>query len=46
MTKEEMKEKIKITKNVGKSKPCIFEIRNKGVLKDFEKVMQFKIKAK
>ncbi len=43
---EENKQRIKQTKNVGKSKPCIFEIRNKKVLKDFETVMHFKIKAK
>ena len=43
---EEMKEKIRETKNIGKSKPCIFEIRNKNVLEDFNKVMQFKIIAK
>lgn len=43
---EEMKGKFKKTKNVGKSKPCIFEIRNKDVLEDFNKVMQFKILAK
>lgn len=40
------KVRIRNTKNKGKSKPCIFEIRNKRVLKDFEKVMQFKILAK
>ena len=43
---EEVKNKIKETRNVGKSKPCIFEIRNKDILKDFEKVMQFKIISK
>ncbi len=42
---DETKRKIKKTKNVGTSKPCIFEIRNKKVLKDFEKVMRFKILA-
>lgn len=44
--KKEIKEKIKNTKNVGKSKPCIFEIRDNDVLKDLNEVMQFKIKAK
>ena len=43
---EESKETIKNTKNVGKSKPCIFEIRNKTSIKDLEKVMEFKIRAK
>ena len=40
---EEMKEKIRKTKNTGRSKPCIFKIRNKSVLSDLNKVMQFKI---
>lgn len=43
---ESTKEKIRQTKNVGKSKPCIFEIKNKKILKDFNEVMQFKIKCK
>ncbi len=38
--------KIKATRQVGKSIPCIFEIRNSEVLTDFNTVMQFKIKAK
>jgi hypothetical protein len=42
----EAKNKIKETKNVGKSKPCIFEIRNKKVLKDLDKVMKFKMLIK
>lgn len=40
------KENIRKAKNVGKSKPCSFEIRNEEVLADFERVMQFKIKVK
>jgi len=43
---DETKNNIKDTKNVGKSKPCIFEIRNNEALKDLEKVMDFKIHAK
>jgi len=43
---EETKERIQQTRNVGKSKPCIFEIRNQKVLKDLDKVMQFKIRVK
>ncbi len=43
---EELKAKIVATKNVGKSKPCTFEIQEKEILEDFEKVMQLKIKAK
>ncbi|HNZ29057.1 MAG TPA: DUF3788 family protein [Candidatus Goldiibacteriota bacterium] len=40
---DKAKDKIRLTKNVGKSKPCIFEIRDKKILKDFEKVMLLKI---
>ena len=43
---EDSKSKILKTKNVGKSKPCIFEIRNKKAIKDLEKVMNFKIVTK
>jgi len=43
---EETKERIRMTKNVGKSKPCIFEIRNQRVLKDMDAVMRFKIQMK
>jgi hypothetical protein len=43
---DEMKHKIKTTKNVGKSKPCIFDIRNNKILKDLETVMKFKIENK
>lgn len=42
----ETKNKILSTKNVGKSKPCIFEIKDKTILKDFEKVMMLKIECK
>jgi hypothetical protein len=42
----ELKKKISETKNVGKSKPCIFEIRDEGMVPHFEKVMLFKIKSK
>lgn len=43
---EETKERIRTTQNVGKSKPCIFEIRNQRILKDMDKVIQFKIQTK
>ena len=43
---DETKNKIMKTKNVGKSKPCIFEIKNKKALRDLEKVMKFKILTK
>ena len=39
-------EKFKASKNVGKSKPCIFQIRDASILIDFEKVMIFKIGCK
>ena len=42
----ETRESIMNTKNVGKSKPCTFEIRNKKILNDFEEVMKFKMVAK
>jgi hypothetical protein len=43
---EETKQKILETNNVGKSKPCTFEIKNKGIIKDFSKVMEYKIETK
>ena len=43
---EPTKEKIQNTKNVGKSRPCIFEVRNTKILKDLETVMLYKISAK
>ena len=43
---EVTKDRIRSTKNVGKSKPCIFEIRNEKILKDLEKIMNLKIKCK
>jgi hypothetical protein len=43
---EATRERIRTTDNVGKSKPCIFEIRNQKVLKELNKVMQFKIHNK
>jgi len=43
---DEVKNKIRATKNVGKSKPCIFEIRDRKILKDLEKVMMLKIDCK
>ncbi|MBM3701246.1 MAG: DUF3788 family protein [Actinobacteria bacterium] len=43
---EETKIKIKSTKYVGKSKPCIFEIRDINNLNDFSKVMKLKIECK
>ena len=43
---KEMIQKIKNTNNTGKSKPCIFEIRNTKILKDINKIIQFKIIAK
>ena len=42
----DIKMKIKSTKNVGKLKPCIFEIKDKNILTDFLKVMKLKIECK
>lgn len=39
-------DKIHSTTYVGKSKPCIFEIRNDEILNDFETVMTLKIQCK
>jgi len=44
--KDDLREKIRSTKSVGKSKPCIFEIREEEILFDFEKVMKLKIESK
>jgi len=43
---EKMKQKIKLTKQVGKSKPCIFEIRDENILTDLSKVVKLKIECK
>jgi len=43
---ESVKQKFRSTGNVGKSKPCIFEIRDKKILSDFEKVMKLKTECK
>ena len=41
-----IKENIHSTKNVGKSKPCIFKIDDERILNDLEKVMIYKIGGK
>ena len=43
---KEFIEKVKDTKNVGRSKPCIFEVRDDTVLKDMNEVIQYKIISK
>ena len=43
---DKTKEKIINTKNVGKSKPCIFEVRNNEILNDIEKVLKYKLIVK
>ena len=40
------RERILSTENTGKSKPCIFEIRDDEALKDFNTVLQLKLIAK
>ena len=41
--RQEVKERIVSAKKVGKSLPCMFEIRDRKVLKDIEKVALLKI---
>jgi len=43
---EEARESIRNDKNVGKSKPCTFEIRDETVLKDLETVLIHKMTVK
>ena len=43
---EAAREKILSTSDVGKSKPCIFEIRTDGILEDLEKVIDLKIRTR
>lgn len=43
---EDIKKNIEETKNIGKLKPCTFEIRNQKILKEFSEVMNFKLTAK
>lgn len=42
----ETRQGILAAKNVGTSKPCMFEIRNKGILKDMKAVMAYKLSTK
>jgi hypothetical protein len=43
---EETKERMRATKNTGKSKGATFEVRGKAVLKDLETVMKYKMAIK
>lgn len=43
---QNLKDKIHTTKDVGRSKPCIFEISNDEILRDLEKVLKLKIACK
>jgi hypothetical protein len=38
----EIKNSIRAAKNVGKSKPCMFDVRDETVLQDLESVLQYK----
>lgn len=42
----EAKEKIRATRNVGSSKPCIFNITSAEVLQDLEPVIRYKLDSK
>jgi hypothetical protein len=43
---KEMKDKFRLTKNVGRSKPCIFEVRDESIFPDLKQVINFKIMNK
>jgi len=43
---EETKQRIEETKNVGKSKPCMFDITDNKVIKEFSVVMKYKMGLK
>ena len=43
---EEQKEKIRQTKDVGKSKPCTFEIKTRKPFAELEKVIKLKMECK
>jgi hypothetical protein len=43
---DDLRESIRKAKNIGKTRPCIFEIRDQEILADFEKVMCWKVKSK
>jgi hypothetical protein len=43
---DETKERIRATKNTGKSKGATFDVRGKAVLKDLETVMKYKLAIK
>jgi len=43
---EKIKKAIKHSKNVGKSKPCMFEIKQQDVLNELEIIMKYKIVSK
>lgn len=43
---EAVKKKIETTKQVGKSIPCIFELRDETILDDFQKVINLKMECK
>jgi hypothetical protein len=40
---EETRDRIRETKNTGKSKGCTFELRGKAALKDFTTVLRYKL---
>ena len=40
------KERVRNAKSIGKSKPCIFEVKTNEILVDIEKVMNYKMIVK
>jgi len=43
---EETKQRFRSTKNVGQSKPAMFEIRGKSIPQDLETVIQYKLSSR
>lgn len=43
---DETKTAIKDTGNVGRSKPCVFRVVDRDILKDFQAVMRLKVVSK
>jgi hypothetical protein len=40
---EDTKQRIRETKNVGKSKPCIFEVKSKKAINELSQIIKYKI---
>jgi hypothetical protein len=40
---EDTKQRIRETKNVGKSKPCMFEVKSKKAINELSQIIKYKI---